>query len=189
MELRRGLSNEHAIREMSFRHRTCRPPRLERADIFRGKVWAYPQLRRIAGEFYRKSRREAAMTGQIKRSIGSITLVTMLLVSFVAITVLANTARADDCIAAPNSPSPPGKHWFYRLDWATKRKCWYVGPLGRSVQEAAPSAAKGRARRLRSVPGRPNQQLQADDRPLSPGEAGPSSPPFKAIAVNQMPLP
>jgi hypothetical protein len=123
------------------------------------------------------------MTGQIKRSIGSITLVTMLLVSFVAITVLANTARADDCIAAPNSPSPPGKHWFYRLDWATKRKCWYVGPLGRSVQEAAPSAAKGRARHLRSVPGRPNQQLQADDRPLSPGEAGPSSPPFKAIAV------
>jgi hypothetical protein len=123
------------------------------------------------------------MTGQIRRSIGSITLVTMLLVSFVAITVLANTARADDCMAAPNSPSPPGKHWFYRLDWATKRKCWYEGPLGRSVQEAAPSAAKGRARHLRSVPGRPNQQLQADDRPLSPGEAGPSSPPFKAIAV------
>jgi hypothetical protein len=97
--------------------------------------------------------------------------------------VLANTARADDCIAAPNSPSPPGKHWYYRLDWATKRKCWYVGSLGRSVQEAAPSATKGRATHSRSVPARPNQQLQADDPPLSPGEAGPSSPPVKAIAV------
>jgi hypothetical protein len=181
MELRRGLSNEQQFAKCLSG--IGLPDRqLERADIFRGKVWVDPQLRRIAGECYRKSRREAAMTGQIKRSIGSTTLVTMLLVSFGAITVLANTARADDCIAAPNSPSPPGKHWFYRLDWATKRKCWYVGPLGRSVQEA-PSAAKRRARHLGSVPDRPNQQLQADDRPLSSGEAGPSSPPFKAIAV------
>ena len=123
------------------------------------------------------------MAGQIKRPLGSIALVTMLLVSFVGITVLANTARADDCIAAPNSPSPPGKHWYYRLDWATKRKCWYVGPLGRSVQEAAPSATKRRGTQLRSVPARPNQQLQADDPPLSPGEAGPSSPLLEAIAV------
>jgi hypothetical protein len=123
------------------------------------------------------------MTGQIKRPLGSITLVTMLLVSFVGITVLANTARADDCIAAPNSQSPPGKHWYYRLDWATNRKCWYVGPLGRSVQEVAPSAMKGRVTHLRSVPARPNKRLQADDPSLSPGEAGPPSPPVKMTAV------
>ena len=186
-ELRRGLSNEQvqfAKCPSGIERAECRPPGCpEPADILRGKVPACPQLRRIAVECYRKSRREAAMTGQIKRSIGSITIVTMLLVSFVGITALANTARADDCIAAPNSPSPPGKHWYYRLDWATKRKCWYVGPLGRSVQEAAPSATKGRATHLRSVPGRSNQQLQADDPPLSPGEAGPSSSPLKAVAV------
>jgi hypothetical protein len=123
------------------------------------------------------------MTGQIKRPLGSITLVTMLLVSFVGITVLPNTARADDCIAAPNSQSPPGKHWYYRLDWATNRKCWYVGPLGRSVQEVAPSAMKGRVTHLRSVPARPNKRLQADDPSLSPGEAGPPSPPVKMTAV------
>jgi hypothetical protein len=123
------------------------------------------------------------MTGQIKRPLGSIALVMMFLVSFVGITVLANTARGDDCIAAPNSASPPGKHWYYRLDWATKRKCWYVGPLGRSVQEVAPSATKGRVTPLRSAPAHPNKQMQADDPPLSPGEAGPPSPPVKMTAV------
>jgi hypothetical protein len=122
------------------------------------------------------------MAGQIKRPLGSITLVTTLLASFLGVTVLANTAHAGDCIAAPNSQSPPGKHWYYRLDWATKRKCWYVGPLGRSVQEAAP-ATKGRAAHLHSMPARPNQQLQADDPPLSPGEVGPPSLPVKVIAV------
>jgi hypothetical protein len=122
------------------------------------------------------------MTGQIKRPLGSITLVTTLLASFLGVTVLANTAHAGDCIAAPNSQSPPGKHWYYRLDWATKRKCWYEGPLGRSVQDAAP-ATKGRAAHLHSMPARPNQQLQADDPPLSPGEVGPTSPPVNVIAV------
>jgi hypothetical protein len=122
------------------------------------------------------------MAGQIKRPLSSITLVTTLLASFVGVTVLANTAHAGDCIAAPNSQSPPGKHWYYRLDWATKRKCWYVGPLGRSVQEAAP-ATKGRPAHLHSMPARPNQQLRADDPPLSPGEGGPTSPPVNVIAV------
>src|SRR5262249_6673791 len=114
-------------------------------------------------------RREAAMTGLIKRPLGSIMLVTTLLMAFVGVTVQASTTRAGDCIAARNWPSPPGKHWYYRLDWATKRKCWYVGPLGRTVQEAAPSAIKGRATHLHSVPARPNQQLQADGPPVSVG--------------------
>lgn len=90
------------------------------------------------------------MTGQIKRPLGSIALATTLLASFVSATALVNTARAGDCIAAPNSQSPPGKHWYYRLDWATKRKCWYVGPLGRSAEEAAP-ATKGRATHWRPM--------------------------------------
>jgi hypothetical protein len=125
------------------------------------------------------------MTGQIKRPLGSLTLVTTIVMSFVGVTVPAHTTRAGDCIAAPNSPSPPGKHWYYRLDWATKRKCWYVGPLGRSGPEAGPSAIKGRATHLHPLPARPNQRLQADGPPVSvsPGEAGPHLPPVKVIAV------
>jgi hypothetical protein len=69
---------------------------------------------------------EGIMSGQIPRPFGSIALVATLLVSAVGVGVAANTVRADDCLAAPNSPAPPGSHWYYRLDWATQRKCWYV---------------------------------------------------------------
>jgi len=53
----------------------------------------------------------------------------------VGVGVPANAVRADDCLAAPNSPAPPGSHWYYRLDWATQRKCWYV----RAGDRALPS--------------------------------------------------
>jgi hypothetical protein len=121
------------------------------------------------------------MAGQIKRPLGSITVVTTLLALFVGATVLANAARAGDCIAAPNSQSPPGKHWWYRLDWATKRKCWYVGSLSRSVQEAAP-ATKWRLVHLRPISARPNHQSQADHLTFRPREVGPPSPPVNVIA-------
>ena len=121
------------------------------------------------------------MAGEIKRPLGSIKLVTTLFALLVGVTALPNTARAGDCIAAPNSQSPPGKHWWYRLDWATKRKCWYVGPLGQSVQEAA-ATIKGRPSHLHRMSARPSQQSQAEHPTLSPSEAGLPSPPGKVIA-------
>ena len=63
------------------------------------------------------------MSGEIPRPLGSIALIATLLVSGVGVTV---PASANDCLAAPNSPAPQGSHWYYRLDWATQRKCWYV---------------------------------------------------------------
>jgi hypothetical protein len=32
---------------------------------------------------------------------------------------------ADECIAKPTATTS-GKHWFYRIDRATKRQCWYL---------------------------------------------------------------
>ena len=49
------------------------------------------------------------MSGKIPRPIGSIAFVATLLVSGVGIGVPANTARAADCLAAPNSPAPQGE--------------------------------------------------------------------------------
>ena len=31
-------------------------------------------------------------------------------------TDLQGTARANDCLAAPNASSPPGQHWYYHID-------------------------------------------------------------------------
>jgi hypothetical protein len=45
----------------------------------------------------------------------------------------SSALSADECLATPNSPSPPGSHWYYRLERPSQRKCWYLGPEGREV--------------------------------------------------------
>src|SRR5262249_28410403 len=52
----------------------------------------------------------------------------------------------DTCLAAPNATAPQGSHWYYRIDRAQQRHCWYLGPGGQKVhradtQPAAKSAA------------------------------------------------
>jgi hypothetical protein len=75
---------------------------------------------------------------QILRAMGSIALVATLLVWWCAgVGVLTNTASADDCLAEPNSPAPAGSHWYYHLDRATQRKCWYIHAKDQPVQPAA----------------------------------------------------
>lgn len=49
-------------------------------------------------------------------------------VSFIAVS--SSTVRAQDtqdsCLSAPKGVAPGGSHWYYRLDHATKRHCWYL---------------------------------------------------------------
>jgi hypothetical protein len=44
---------------------------------------------------------------------------------------------ADDCLTKPGSTAPQGRHWFYRLDRAAHRECWYLGPEGGKTRAAA----------------------------------------------------
>jgi len=59
------------------------------------------------------------------------------------------TAPSDDCLVAPKAETPPGSHWFYRVDHANKRNCWYLRaeggqsqavPQNTSLAPSAPSA-------------------------------------------------
>jgi hypothetical protein len=52
------------------------------------------------------------------------------------------SARAEDCLAGPNAQAPQGSHWYYRLDRATHRKCWYVGAQRARTQRAAATAER-----------------------------------------------
>ena len=36
------------------------------------------------------------------------------------------TPAADDCLSGPKDQAPHGSHWYYRIDRATKRHCWYL---------------------------------------------------------------
>jgi hypothetical protein len=64
-------------------------------------------------------------------------------VSFLAGAPLAilshGTARAaDDCLAAPKDQTPEGGHWYYRIDHASKRHCWYLRTEGDRLSQTAP---------------------------------------------------
>ena len=54
---------------------------------------------------------------------------------------LGAAGAADDCLSAPNAEAPDGSHWYYRIDRATKRHCWYVRETGEKLsQTRAPSS-------------------------------------------------
>lgn len=49
---------------------------------------------------------------------------------------------ADECLSGPNKDqTPSGSHWYYRIDRATKRHCWYLGPQRDARAQTAPSNA------------------------------------------------
>jgi len=41
---------------------------------------------------------------------------------------------ADDCLTKPNAAPPQGKHWYYRIDRITQRKCWFLDLEGEKVR-------------------------------------------------------
>jgi hypothetical protein len=45
---------------------------------------------------------------------------------------------ADDCLSGPKGQTPQGGHWYYRIDHATKRHCWYLGDEREKVSQASP---------------------------------------------------
>jgi hypothetical protein len=60
-------------------------------------------------------------------SVGALTATIMLGTSLLGASLPGQPARAaDDCLAAPNRAPAPGGHWYYHLDRASDRKCWYL---------------------------------------------------------------
>jgi len=39
----------------------------------------------------------------------------------------AESSQADNCLTAPKGAASTGSHWYYRIDRANKRQCWYLG--------------------------------------------------------------
>src|SRR5262249_38642987 len=79
-----------------------------------------------------------------------LTIVAILVAAFAAADYVASAA--DDCPGRPNAGAPQGKHWYYRLDHAAHRKCWFLGPKGtRAVGRAVPKARHPTARRAAPI--------------------------------------
>jgi hypothetical protein len=45
---------------------------------------------------------------------------------------------ADDCLSGPKGQAPKGSHWYYRVDRASKRHCWYIGEERERLSRATP---------------------------------------------------
>jgi hypothetical protein len=74
------------------------------------------------------------MPGGLARSIP---VMATLVLAALGIGASTGAARAEDCLASPNSPAPKGSWWYYRLDWPTQRKCWYLRGFGGPAKQTA----------------------------------------------------
>ena len=74
----------------------------------------------------------------MRKSIPGPAAIAALLVALVAGHDIAHAAP-NDCLSAPNGAAPKGQHWYYHLDRANNRKCWYLRDIGAAA--ATPSAA------------------------------------------------
>jgi hypothetical protein len=102
------------------------------------------------------------------------------LCAMLAVIVLpSDPARAaEDCLAAPNSEAPAGNHWYYRLQGAQQRHCWYLRPEGQKVHRAE-SEVQPTARSAASV-----RTETAGDRVTASPQVDPPSPPPLAAATS-----
>src|SRR5205807_10388102 len=127
---------------------------------------------------------EGDMSGQIPIPVGSIALVAMLLVWSVGIGAPTITARADDCLTEPNSPAPAGSHWYYHIDSAKQRKCWYIRAMDQPGQPAAAQATSDPASVPPASPIPPEKPAAAPasaPTSLSPGASTPALPLTKVV--------
>jgi hypothetical protein len=56
--------------------------------------------------------------------VGAIATVTL------AVAINGAAHAADNCVSGPKGAAPKGSHWYYRIDHAAKRNCWYVRAEG-----------------------------------------------------------
>jgi hypothetical protein len=69
---------------------------------------------------------------------------------------------ADDCLAAPKAETPEGSHWYYRIERATKRHCWYLRAEGETPSQAAAPNASAPAKPVAPIAAAPMQRSVAD---------------------------
>jgi hypothetical protein len=62
--------------------------------------------------------------------------------SLTAITRSAAGAADEECLTTPKGETPQGSHWYYRIDRASKRQCWYLREESEKLSDVAPVNAQ-----------------------------------------------
>ncbi|QQO31490.1 hypothetical protein JJC00_22970 [Bradyrhizobium diazoefficiens] len=99
----------------------------------------------------------------------------------------ASTANvAADCLASPKGAAPQGQHWFYRLERATKRQCWYLRAEGAKEGANATQTAQATADAPNAAPAGPQSVQNAHAEYFAPQTAA-STPAPAAASTQQAP--
>jgi hypothetical protein len=80
----------------------------------------------------------------------------------------AEQAKADNCLVRPGGVTPRGRHWFYRIDRQTRRKCWYLGSASAKVRRAPVERTEEEDEASAPTPASPPAELRPDE--LRPDE-------------------
>jgi hypothetical protein len=79
-------------------------------------------------------------------------IASLLLASLMGSIAFAGAARAEpaaaataDCLVKPSAPAAAGKHWYYRVDRASGRHCWYLRAASTASNESAQPRTPSRA--------------------------------------------
>lgn len=98
----------------------------------------------------------------------------------------ASTANAAaDCLASPKGATPQGQHWFYRLERATKRQCWYLRAEGAKEGANATQSAPETADAPNAVPAGPQSVQNAHAEYIAPQTNAAASTQAPAAASTQ----
>jgi hypothetical protein len=91
------------------------------------------------------------MWGVTARKLGESMLRSKMLLVSLALTTVAvvatghsslGEAKGDECRAKPDGSSPAGMHWYYRVDRANNRHCWYLHEQGMPVHSSIHATAR-----------------------------------------------
>jgi hypothetical protein len=83
----------------------------------------------------------------------------------------AAKGATDECLAKPGATAPQGSHWYYRINRADGRHCWYLGAEGAKVRARAREA---------------DQQARAPSpKPLPPAAESPAEPAVAQTTVGE----
>jgi hypothetical protein len=88
---------------------------------------------------------------------------------------------ADTCLSKPGKTTPRGRHWYYRIERPSGRRCWYLG-LEKSKARQAPRAEETDAPPATAdQPSPPPKRASAEGPAVAPPPRPVTAAPFSAI--------
>jgi hypothetical protein len=91
---------------------------------------------------------------------------------------LSAARAANECLSGPKEQTPPGGHWYYRIQHPSNRQCWYLREEGENLSQGAAPNSSQSAKPASPKPAPPMQPSIADARAELPAPTwiGPANP-------------